>query len=515
MNEQIVECVANYSEARNPDVIQEIIASIKSVSNVYLLDCHSDADHNRTVLTFAGPPNDIETAAFRSIKKASELINLDHHTGTHPRIGAADVVPFVPISGVKMDTCVAIARRLGQRVGLELRIPVYLYEKAAQTPERQNLENIRRGEYEYLKKAIATDPDRKPDFGPEQIGPAGATVIGARDPLIAYNIYLTTDDLSVAKNIARAVRHSSGGLRYVKALGMIVNGRAQVSMNITNYHFTPVARVVAMVRNEAHRYGVEIHHCELVGLIPQEALVDAAVWHLQLDQFSKEQILENRINKIIEQETSALSKNRMDVYLEALSAGTPTPGGGSSAALCGAQAAALVAMVARLTIGKKNNTAVESIMQYVIQKADDLRTQLAQYSLQDSEAYTHLLDAYRLPKRDSTEQAYRIEAIELAAIQATEVPMHVAGLTLQVLELAETVVREGNINAICDGGTAAILSKAVLSSAGLNIRTNTSKLVDQDKAKQYMDLIIQLESQAAQIEQTVTKLLFERGGLEV
>jgi glutamate formiminotransferase/formiminotetrahydrofolate cyclodeaminase len=272
----------NFSEARRPEVIDQIVAAIQSVSEVKVLDRSSDLDHNRTVLTFAGTPAGVEEAAFRAIKTAAELIDLDNHTGEHPRMGATDVCPFVPLGGASMEECIAIAQRLGQRVGSELGIPVYLYEAAATRPERTNLENIRKGQYEGIKAEIETAPERKPDFGPAKLPKAGATVIGARAPLIAFNVYLTSDDVDIAKKIAKAVRQSSGGLRYVKGLGLLVDGRAQVSMNLTNFRETPIARVVEFIRREAQRYGVGIHHSELVGLIPQEALVDAAVWYTQL-----------------------------------------------------------------------------------------------------------------------------------------------------------------------------------------------------------------------------------------
>ena len=291
----LIECIPNFSEARRPEIIDQIVAAITSVDGARMLDRSSDLDHNRTVLTFAGTPAIVEEAAFRAIKTAASLIDLNQHTGAHPRIGATDVVPFVPLSNASMEECIAIAQRLGQRVGSELNIPVYLYEAAAARPERANLENIRRGQYEGLKTEVESDPERKPDFGPSELGAAGATVIGARNPLIAFNVYLTTDDVSIAKKIAKAIRHSSGGLRYVKGLGLLVDGRAQISMNLTNFHDTPIARAVEFIRREAQRYGVGIHHSELVGLIPQEALVDAAVWYTQLDQFDKEQILESRL----------------------------------------------------------------------------------------------------------------------------------------------------------------------------------------------------------------------------
>ncbi|HZU86764.1 MAG TPA: glutamate formimidoyltransferase, partial [Anaerolineaceae bacterium] len=272
----LVECIPNFSEARRPEVVEQIVQAITSVQGVTLLDRHSDMDHNRTVLTYVGPPAAVEEAAFQAIRTAASLIDMEKHSGEHPRIGATDVVPFVPISEISMAECVEMARRLGKRVGEDLSIPVYLYEDAATRPDRVGLENIRRGQYEGLKEDILTNPLRAPDFGPAKLGLAGATVIGARQPLVAFNVYLTTEDVSIAQKIAKSVRNSSGGLRFVKGMGVLVEGRAQVSMNLTNYRQTPLARVVEMVRREAARYGVGVHHSELVGLIPQEALVDAA-----------------------------------------------------------------------------------------------------------------------------------------------------------------------------------------------------------------------------------------------
>src|SRR4030043_1053082 len=355
MAKSILECIPNYSEARRPDVIEAIMSSITSVDGVTLLDRHSDLDHKRTVLTFTGPPEAVEEAAFRSISKAAELIDLNKHTGEHPRVGGTELVPFVPLSEVTMQDSVQIARQLGKRVGEELNIPVYLYEEAATRPERINLENLRRGQYEALKHEMGKNPARDPDFGPNQVGPAGATVIGARQPLIAYNVYLTTEDMSIAEKIARTIRFSSGGLRFVKALGMQCEGRAQISMNLTNYHKTSLPLVVETIRREAERYGVMIHHAELVGLIPQAALVDAAVWYLQLDQFSPEQILEQKLYAML-QSSQAPSSEQLQYgtnFLDSLAPGSATPGGGSAAAYSGAAAAGLVSMGARLTMGKK------------------------------------------------------------------------------------------------------------------------------------------------------------------
>ncbi len=295
---KIVECVPNFSEGQKKEVIEAIANQIKGVEGVRLLDYEHDKDHNRSVMTFVGEPKAVKLAAFAACAKAAELIDLNKHHGEHPRIGATDVIPFIPISDCSMEECVDLARNLGSEIAEKLNIPVYLYEHAATRPERQNLANIRKGEYEGLKEAIQKDPKRKPDYGPSSLHPtAGATVVGARMPLIAYNVNLGTDDIGIAKSIAKAIRHSSGGLRYVKALGLEIKeqGIVQVSMNLTNYQKTPIFRVFEMIRSEADRYGVEILGSEVIGLIPQNALVDAADFYLRIENFNKLQILENRL----------------------------------------------------------------------------------------------------------------------------------------------------------------------------------------------------------------------------
>ena len=385
---QIVECVPNFSEGQRPEVVEAIRRAMEQ-PGVAILNVSSDADHNRTVITLAGEPGAIEQAAFAGIARAAELIDLDVHRGEHPRIGATDVCPFVPVSGVSMDECVAIARRVGERVGRELSIPVYLYESAATRPDRVNLENIRRGEYERLKEEIGSNPDRAPDFGPARVGPAGATAIGARPFLIAFNAYLNTSDVSVAKEIAKAIRQSSGGLRYVKALGLEVEGMAQVSMNLTDFRKTPIFRVVEMIRREAARYGCGIVKTELVGLIPQAALIDAAQWYLQSDGLTPDHVLENRIGETLAAQTTGRVSEPFDsaqgmpsqgltptAFLEATAAGSATPGGGAVAALAGALSAALAAMVARLTIGKKKYAEVEPEMKEIAARADAIRATL-------------------------------------------------------------------------------------------------------------------------------------------
>ncbi len=303
MKSKLVECIPNFSEGRRPEVVEAIAQAIKVTPGVLLLDYSSDVDHNRSVITFAGEPSAVVEAAFAAVKVASKLIDLNAHTGTHPRLGATDVVPFVPLDNMSLDECVQLARNLGKRVGEELNIPVYLYEAAATRPERTHLENVRRGEFEGLKNSIASEPERLPDYGPAALGSAGATIIGARNPLVAFNVYLATDDLEIARRIARRARASSGGFPHIKALGMMVDGKAQVSMNFTNPVETPLLPVIEVIRQEAARSNVIIHHSELIGLIPQAVLFDVASQYLQLDGFRIEQVLEYRLQQIINQKS--------------------------------------------------------------------------------------------------------------------------------------------------------------------------------------------------------------------
>jgi len=506
----LVECIPNFSEARRPEVIEAIVAAI-AAAGVTVLDRHSDKDHNRTVVTYVGAPAAVEEAAFQGIRKAAELINLDGHTGTHPRIGATDVVPFVPLSGVSMEDCVAMARRLGERVGRELNIPVYLYEEAATQPERVNLENIRRGQYKGLKVEIETHPERKPDFGPAHLGPAGATVIGARHPLVAYNVYLNTDDLSIAKSIAKGLRQSSGGYRYVKALGMLVEGMAQVSMNLTNFRQTPVFRVVETIRREAARYGVSIHHSELVGLIPQDALIDSAVWYLQMDDFKADQILERRLYSVASMSGPAAG----DSFLDNLAAATPTPGGGSAAAHAGAMGAALVAMVARLTVGKKKYADVEAQMNEILNHAERLRRELTAAVDEDSSAFEGVMAAFKLSKDTPNQEKIRAEAIEKATLYAAQVPFTVAQKSVSVMALAERAVALGNLNAISDGASAAAMARAALVSAGYNVRINLAGLADKAAGDSLLSQLHTLEGKAVKLEKTIQKSIQERGGFSL
>jgi glutamate formiminotransferase/formiminotetrahydrofolate cyclodeaminase len=506
----LVECVPNFSEARRPEVVQAILDAIRAVPGAQLLNVSSDLDHNRTVVTFVGDPAAVEAGAYAAIARAAQLIDLDQHTGEHPRMGATDVVPFIPIREVSMADCVGIARRLGERVGRDLNIPVYLYEAAATRPDRENLENIRRGQYEGLKTEIETNPDRKPDFGPARLGKAGATVIGARQFLVAFNVYLNTADVEVAKKVAKALRHSSGGLRFVKGLGLLVEGQAQVSMNLTDYTKTPIYRAMEMIRREAARYGCLITRSELVGMIPQAALVDTAQWYLQLDGLQPDQVLEN---KLASAAAAAEQQQAGNAFLDALAAGTPTPGGGAAAAFAGAMAAGLAAMVARLTVGKKKYAEVEADMNSIVEAAERLRADLAAAAPDDSAAYEAVMAAMRLPKETEAQQAARAEAIERATVGATDVPLRVARAAAEVLGLAAAAAEKGNVNASSDAGSAAQLALAAVRSAGLNVRVNAASLANREAAARYLDEITVLEQRAEEVAAQVRRINLQRAGL--
>jgi glutamate formiminotransferase/formiminotetrahydrofolate cyclodeaminase len=502
MPQALVECVPNFSEGRRPEILDQIRKAISSTAGAYVLDTHMDADHNRSVITFVGEPDAVEEAAFQMIKKAAELIDMDQHSGEHPRVGATDVVPFVPISGIKMEECVAIAHRVGKRVGSELGIPVYFYESAAKRPERKRLELVRKGEYEGLKKEVGSNPDRKPDEGPEKLGNAGASVIGAREFLIAYNVNLTTADEEIASKIARTVRHSSGGLRFVKALGMTVDGRAQVSMNLTNFKKTSLPVVVEAIRREAERYGVGIHNSELVGLIPKAALVDTAVWYTQMDLFSPDQVLESKMTEVVG--TAAPPD-----FVDALAAPTPTPGGGSAAAYAGSMAAALVSMVVQLTIGKKGYEKVEKQLSPILQEAETLRSDLSGLVKKDSSAFDQVMSAFKKPKSDPD----REKAIEEATLLATEIPLETAQKALRVSELALIAAQSGNKNAITDAGSAVNLAAAAVKSAAYNVRINLSGLNDEKQRNQIQGDISTIESGVEESLEQIRSILADRGRL--
>jgi glutamate formiminotransferase / formiminotetrahydrofolate cyclodeaminase len=437
---RLIECVPNFSEGRDPAKVDAIVAAMREVPGVFLLDRESDADHNRSVVTIAGEPEAVAEAALRGVGKAAELIDLTKHMGAHPRMGATDVVPFIPIEGVQIEDCVALAKKVGREIWERYRIPVYFYEAAAQRPERTNLENIRKGQFEGLREEVPRNPDRAPDVGePRLHATAGATVVGARKFLIAYNINLNTPDLEIAKKIGKNIRFSNGGLRYVKAMGVDLRARhlAQVSINLTDFEQTPIHRVFEMVKREAERYGVSIVGSEVVGLIPKKAIELTADFYLQLENFSAAQVLENRIEASlagIPAEGPAKLASLAQPFLDAVAQPTATPGGGSVAALAGALGASLGQMVAGLSRKKKSQAAhVEQLTEAVAHFEAAARA-LAEAIDRDAAAFDSVMAAYKMSQGTPDEQQKRDTAIQAALQGAANVPLAVARRAVDIYE---------------------------------------------------------------------------------
>jgi glutamate formiminotransferase len=475
----LVECVPNFSEGRDASKVDAIVAALCSLPGITVLDREMDADHNRSVITFAGSRENVGEAALRGAARAAELIDLTHHTGAHPRIGATDVIPFVPIEGVTLDDCVAIARQVGEELWRRLKIPVYLYEAAATRPERRNLENIRRGQFEGLRQEIATNPERAPDFGEPSIHPtAGAIVVGARKFLIAYNINLNTSDVQVAKAIARSIRASSGGFPCVKAMGVELKARnlAQVSMNLTDFETTSIHTVWEAVRAEAARHGAEPIGSEIIGLVPKKALEDAAAAFLKVENFTPEMILENRLAATASGAAArpASPREMCEAFVDATAAPSPTPGGGSVSALAGALAAALGRMVAGLSLKKK------AYMQYA-GKLNETAGRLAQISEEmkaaidrDSASYEAVLAAYRLPKDDPS----REEAIQRALQSAADVPLSVVERAAETRGLLEQLTPLTSPQMSSDLKVGRLMADAAIEGARANVEINLESITD-------------------------------------
>ena len=475
----LVECVPNFSEGRDPLVIAAIRDAIANTPGAHVLDVSSDASHHRTVITFVASLEAAVPAAFAAMAVARDRIDLTKHQGEHPRIGATDVVPFIPLDGATMDDCVALARELGARVAGELGIPVYLYERAASTPARENLADVRRGEFEGLRDDVRTNPARRPDFGPAELhATAGATAIGARPFLVAYNVYLgDTKNLPVAKEVAKAIRGSSGGLRYVKGLGMEVDGQAQVSMNLVDTEKTPLHRVFEIVKSEAAAHGVSPTWSEIVGLVPERVLLEAGARHVQLRGFSKAMLLETKVRDAVSGGES------VDGFMSRVASAEPTPGGGSVAAHAGALGAALVQMVSGLTVGKKKYAAVDEEMKQAALDASALRRELNTLVVRDAESYERVRGAYQMPKEPETALAARNEAIREALLYAAEVPLESARAAGRVAALSADVAERGNTNAVSDACVGALLAEAACKGAVLNVRINIASLEDGGAAR--------------------------------
>jgi glutamate formiminotransferase/formiminotetrahydrofolate cyclodeaminase len=500
---KLVECVPNFSEGRRPDIIARIRDAIAAVEGTHVLDLSSDQSHNRTVLTFVAPIETAVEAAFAGIKTARDLIDLTKHQGEHPRMGATDVVPFIPLEGATMEDCIVLAKTLGARVGKELDIPVFLYERAASRPDRENLADVRRGEFEGLRDEVGKNPARTPDFGPNHVHKtAGATAIGARPFLVAYNVYLgDKTNVAVAKEVAKAVRGSSGGLRYVKGLGLEVDGQAQVSMNLVDTEKTPLYRAFDAVKMEAEARGVSPTWSEIVGLVPEKALFDTAARHVQLREFNADIVLERKVRSVISGGES------LSGFVASVASSAPTPGGGSVAAHAGALAAALAQMVAGLTVGRKKYAAVEAEMKDVGLKAAALVNELSALVAKDAAAYTAVTTAYKLPGETPADIEKRKSAIDAALLGAADVPLETARACVRVLDLAAIAAAKGNTNAVSDGGVAALLAEAACRGAVYNVRINVSALDDKSKGARLVEECGRLLVQAAERCKAVTALV--------
>ncbi len=537
---RIVECVPNFSEGRDKSVIDAIAKSIQAVSGVSLLDVDPGADTNRTVYTFVGEPEAVLEAAARSAVAAFSLIDMSAHKGAHPRMGALDVCPFVPVSGVTMDDCVAIARRAAGRIASELSVPVYLYESAASRPERRSLADIRSGEYEALPDKLAK-PEWKPDFGPATFVPSwGATVVGARDFLIAYNVNLNTRDRKLANEVALAVREGGraardhagnmlkdasgekvmvpGRLRHVRAIGWYIDAyrKAQVSINLTNYRETPLHVVYETVKEEAEKLGLSVCGSELVGLVPLEPLAEAGRWYLgrmgksagapeaELVELAAATLGLDSVapfdpaKKIIDYVAtpdSPLVAMTVERFVDEVSSDSPAPGGGSVAALAGSLAAALSAMVANLTVGKKGYENAWEAMSDLAVKAQAVKARLAGAVDEDTNAFNSVMEAMKLPKASPDEKAARDAALQTGYKAAVAVPLSTAQACVEALKLALESAA-GNRNSASDAGVAALMARAGAHGAALNVLINLGSINDDNYVLGMKTAVAELRAQA-------------------
>ena len=494
---RLVECVPNFSEGRSRETLDALAAALTSVPGVRLLDVQADADHNRSVFTFVAPPDAALEAAFRAVRTASERIDLRVHKGEHPRMGAADVVPFVPLEGVTMDDCVALARRLGERLGTELGIPVFLYARAATRPARERLPDVRKGEFEGLREEIGANPEKDPDFGPTRIHPtAGATAVGARPFLVAYNVYLAGGDEALAKAIAKQVRAASGGLPAVQAMGITVGGEPQVSMNLLDTDATPVHVAFDAVAAAAREAGADAGWSEIVGLVPERAVHGAAQAHLKLREPVKEHVLEEQVRRS--------AGPSLGEWMDAVASATPTPGGGTVSAVAGAMAAALAEMVARLTVGRKKYAAVDGEFRTLQGRAETLRARLVRLGDEDAAAFNAVSTAYAIPKDRGAERA---AAIQAALLGASRVPLETLRAARDVAALAARAAEAGNRNAASDAGVAALLAGAAARGAAYNVRINVAGMPDPAAAAPLLEEATRLLAEAVRDAERATAVV--------
>jgi glutamate formiminotransferase/formiminotetrahydrofolate cyclodeaminase len=528
----IVECVPNFSEGKDKAVIRAISAAIESVEGAKLLNVDPGEDFNRTVFTFVGEPEVVLKAAFQAARIGIALIDMRHHKGEHARMGALDVMPFIPISGVTDKDCVTLSERFGKRMADELGVPVFLYAKSAKKPDRVRLPDIRKGEYEGLEEKFK-DPGFKPDFGKAVFVPkSGATATGCRDILIAYNINLATSNKDIASDISSVIRTSGvlkkdkdgnkvigsdgtperipGKFKGVQASGLMYNEDiAQVSMNLLNYKDVNLHDVYDAVKEEASKHDVKVTGSEIVGLVPKESLVLAGRFYAK----KKKQDLKNEEDmvmlaieelglsdlyafdpkeKVIEymiEETGFLASSTIDHFLSELASSSPAPGGGSVAALSGALGSALSSMVCNLTFGKEKYKDVEADIKEVFFTSEKLRKDLTSLIDEDTNAFNDVMKAFKMPKETEEQKKRRSKAIQDGYKKAALVPMRTARLCAKVFDVALVVAKKGNTNSISDAGVAALMANAGVRAAMLNVRINLGSIKDEDfVAKQVKEL---------------------------
>jgi glutamate formiminotransferase/formiminotetrahydrofolate cyclodeaminase len=503
---KLVECVPNFSDGQRPEVLEAIEAAIAAVPGVTILDRHRDADHNRSVVTFVGDVEDAREAAFRAIARAAELIDITKHKGEHPRIGATDVVPFIPLGATSMRECVRAAEALGEAVASRLGIPVYLYEQAARRPERRNLANVRRGEFEALRAEIASNPERAPDLGAARLHPtAGAVAIGARFFLIAFNVNLATSDVNVAKAIAARIREAGGGFEAVRALGFRLReqGVVQVSMNLVDFRKTSMADAFGRVQELAREHGVEVVESELVGLAPEAALIGAARDALKLRKLDRRQIVEERLKELI------AGPFELHAFLDAVASTRPSPGGGSTAGLAGALASAAAAKVVNLTRSKARFAPVKEEFDALARSLSSARWELLKLVERDANAFEAILEARRLPREGPEDEARRLAAIDAATLEASRTPLAIAERIATVLRCAWAAGERGNRGVLADVVAAASLGRGALEAAHAMLRVNLAGMRDRAAAAELRERFDALRTECDDLARSID-VLFEK-----
>ena len=503
--ELLVVCVPNFSEGRRAEVIDAICDALASVPGARLVYRQADAEHNRLDTTVIGSPEAVRASALAGAAKAVELIDMEQHHGGHPRMGAADVIPFVPLRGLSMDDCVELARAFAKELAETLDLPVYLYDRAALVPERASLAEVRKGELEGLREAVARG-ERLPDFGPHRIGRAGATAVGARKALIAFNLYLSGSEAN-AKEIAKAIRESSGGLPAVRAIGFAVpeRDRVTVSMNVVDFEVTDLRAAFDAVRAEGARRGMEVLDGEIVGLVPQAAISDEDIAYLRLEGFDAEhQILERLVSG------ESIRRQEVQAFLDVLASDSPTPGGGAVAGLAGAAGAALIEMVVRLTLGKDDYADVGERMGAVLAEAETARTEFLDLADRDAIAFDGVMAAFKMPKGTDAEKAARAEAIQRGYEASASVPLEVARRAVALMELAREATEKGNVNAASDGASAAAMLFASATCALFNVDINAASVKDAAAVERMHGEVATLRAEAAALLDATNRAFAER-----